>query len=284
MHLDKKENVKVKCLRRELSDFGIESKTRYLLSMPYSTLKPTSGSVMVMINLTQFEFFLIRENWQHYFNHAEWKVIGNWYHNRYFDEKTKSRVAGRLAGKLAVQHLLDLPSLHGVSIGNITNGPFKGKPICSLGCHISISHSEDCIVAMASHLPIGVDVQQHRTFGTSALEYAFSEQERAFIAKASRPDRERISATIWAIKEAYLKARGIGIFPHIQSVEVDLNASEPQLIQLNKKGSNGLLSLSHCPPLKAFSSADYSLAYIELPDKPMPLFTTAPARQKEATS
>lgn len=222
---------------------------------------------MVMIDQTQFEFFLIRENWQHYFSHAEWKQVGNWYHNRYFDTKTKSRVAGRIASKLAVQYLLDLPSLDSIAIGNVPSGPFKGKPTCTMGCHISISHSEDCIVAMASQLPIGVDVQQHRTFGLTAMEYAFTEQERAFITKASPADRERISATIWAIKEAYLKAQGIGIFPHIQSVEVDLNANEPLLIPLNNKGSV-MQSLPQCPPLKTFSSADYSLAYIELPDRP----------------
>lgn len=273
----------MKCLRRELSDFGINIKTRYLLSMPYSTLKPTAGSAMVMIDLTQFELFLIRENWQHYFSHAEWKQVGNWYHNRYFDAKTKSRVAGRFASKLAVQFLLELSSLHSISIGNITSGPFKGKPTCTLGCHISISHSEDCIVAVASHLPIGVDVQQHRTFGASAMEYAFSDQEKDFIAQASVADRDRIAATIWAIKEAYLKARGIGIFPHIQSVEVDLNTDEPQLIQLAHQGSR-LTSTSHRSPLKAFSSADYSLAYIELADKPMPKRSHSMNDWKEAIS
>lgn len=236
---------------------------------------------MVMIDLTQFELFLIRENWQHYFSHAEWKKVGNWYHNRYFDTKTKSKVAGRIASKLAVQHLLSLPSLHGISIGNITHGPYKGKPICSLGCHISISHSEDCVVAMASHLPIGVDIQQHRTFGTSAMKYAFRAQEKAFITQAAETDRERVAATIWAIKEAYLKARGIGIFPHIQDVEVDLKAEEPQIIQLNAERRH-LLSASHRTPLKAFSSSNYSLAYIELSDKPLLPQTSRLKEWKEA--
>jgi len=101
----------------------------------------------------------------------------------------------------------------------------RGKPRLRDGSlHFSLSHSGDWgLIAIATR-EIGVDLEQVRP--RPALQLArrfFSDCEAAAIARAPAADRDRIFLRMWTIKEARLKATGVGLVGSLARVAVDLS-------------------------------------------------------------
>ena len=92
----------------------------------------------------------------------------------------------------------------------------KGKPFCrDLPGHFSLSHSGDYAVCAVSSQPLGVDIQKKVEYRADVSERCFSPDEREQLFKAA--DRDVEFTRIWALKESYLKASGIGIFTPLSS-------------------------------------------------------------------
>jgi len=94
----------------------------------------------------------------------------------------------------------------------------KGKPVCVGGPGISISHSEQHVFcALVGDGEIGIDVEvppQPRDAGKIASRF-FSEQEAAWVAR----DPDERFLMLWVIKEAWLKATGLGLSGGLDSLE-----------------------------------------------------------------
>ena len=91
-----------------------------------------------------------------------------------------------------------------------------GKPIVAEGVHFNVSHSGDLIlVALSAHRAIGVDVERRRE-----VERVDAMTKR-WLDDAERGDLDRLIAAgasrsdaflrVWSLKEARLKALGVGI-------------------------------------------------------------------------
>ena len=86
-----------------------------------------------------------------------------------------------------------------------------GKPyVAGASLHFSLSHTADAVaVAISTHTPIGVDIEQIRPHGTGFLNKYFSEQEQKTVAAA--PDAEAMLTKLWCAKEAEGKRTGSGL-------------------------------------------------------------------------
>jgi phosphopantetheinyl transferase (holo-ACP synthase) len=121
------------------------------------------------------------------------------------------RLAGRLAAKLAMISLTG-KKFNQIDILTTKSIEHKGQPYSSCGRYISISHSGQYVMACAANFAIGIDIQKTKHFSKAAINLAF---------KAKEIDEKFATHTlIWAIKESFLKALGLGIFPYIQHIEI----------------------------------------------------------------
>ncbi|WP_170940661.1 4'-phosphopantetheinyl transferase superfamily protein [Pseudoalteromonas sp. NBT06-2] len=161
---------------------------------------------IVLIDLEHYKAQLIQLSWSNLLSVAEVHAL----------EKVAVRVqsiaierlTGRLAAKLALA-ALTRALLKECQI--LTSS--SGQPYSACGRFISISHSGQYVVATASNSVIGIDIQKNKKFSNAALDMAFKTQEMLNHTLGSH-------TLIWTIKESFLKALGLGIFPHINNIEL----------------------------------------------------------------
>ena len=85
----------------------------------------------------------------------------------------------------------------------------------------SLSHTRGCVAcAIASSVPLGVDVQ--RTDQSQCIQEVadrhFSEKEAALLRQCSDELRNIRFAELWTLKEAFLKAVGVGLSGSLASI------------------------------------------------------------------
>lgn len=106
----------------------------------------------------------------------------------------------------------------------------NGKPhianSSAAGLHFNLSHTEGLIaLAVASTQPLGVDVEntQRTNNLVSLADYCFTEAEQSYLFEngINGEDREfaRRFFTLWTLKEAVVKAVGVGLSLGLKSVE-----------------------------------------------------------------
>ncbi len=129
-------------------------------------------------------------------------------------------------------------------------------PLC-----YNLSHSEEmAMVAVALDREVGVDIERLRPFLDieEIVERYFAPGEQATWREL--PDRERLDAFFrcWTRKEAYLKARGIGLSSGLDQVEVSFAPGETaRLLRDQSLGqlSDGWQMYDVSPPGKGYMAA-----------------------------
>lgn len=143
-----------------------------------------------------------------------------------FDKRRLEWGAGRLAAKQALQQLHLGPkaprlALRDIIIRNCNSHPHKGRPLANVEGNLSISHAGTWAVAVASHFPVGVDIEPIRSFCGSVQEMAFTFGERNRLSEIRRKSERDSAATLfWSFKEALLKSYGRSIFGFFTDVEL----------------------------------------------------------------
>jgi 4'-phosphopantetheinyl transferase len=98
----------------------------------------------------------------------------------------------------------------------------------------NISHSGDLVlIAIAKGRAVGVDVEKIRTDldPDSIAARFFSANECKVLASLAGPERYQAFFTCWTRKEAYLKARGVGLSVPLDRFDVSfLPNEEPRLL------------------------------------------------------
>jgi len=127
------------------------------------------------------------------------------------------RRAEYLAGRALLRHALEQFTGRSGHSHELRATP-EGKPECVAGPAISLSHSGEIVMcAVASGGAIGVDVETRKPrtpAGTIAAQY-FSPLEAAWV----EGDPDRRFQMLWVLKEAYLKALGVGLAGGLGSLE-----------------------------------------------------------------
>lgn len=96
-----------------------------------------------------------------------------------------------------------------------------GKP--SLAEHPEIkynmSHADGIAVCLVSDRECGVDCEGVRPYRPNVVRRSFSESEKRLIENADENQRDLLFFRLWTLKEAYVKAIGIGISYPLNTVE-----------------------------------------------------------------
>ena len=101
--------------------------------------------------------------------------------------------------------------------------------------HFSLSHSAAWAVCAVSDHPVGVDIQQCRSFKPNIADRFFHPDEVQYLSSLSPAERENAFYTLWALKESYVKADGRGL-RLLRQFCVDI-ACQPPAITVGAPGS-----------------------------------------------
>jgi 4'-phosphopantetheinyl transferase len=113
-----------------------------------------------------------------------------------------------------------------------------GKPTLTnrgpLRVQFNASHSDGvALVAVTVDRAVGIDLERHRAdvdyLGVAAS--FFSRDEMETLRRADKPMRSSMFYTLWSCKEAWVKARGLGLSFPLQRCRVEVGEGEPRLLE-----------------------------------------------------
>jgi 4'-phosphopantetheinyl transferase len=113
------------------------------------------------------------------------------------------------------------------SLANTGNG--DGSP------HFNLSRSGDCcLIAVTTIGPIGVDVEHVVAFPEleAIVTRRFARQEADAILRLRGERRLRAFYNCWTRKEAYLKAKGMGLASALDAITVAVDEAQPSILAL----------------------------------------------------
>ena len=121
-----------------------------------------------------------------------------------FPKRQNEWLGGRLACKTAVAQLLGLTGLTLVEVANDDHGrPFVAGHGVD-GVEVSISHSGDVAMALASFSPCGLDIQEITPVLAKVEEKFVHPEERAILPVFAISELEQFGL-VWAVKESLRK-------------------------------------------------------------------------------
>lgn len=113
--------------------------------------------------------------------------------------------------------------------------PRIDAPLLTDQLYFNVSHCDGLIaIAVARTADIGIDVENvARRLDTDLLAPAvFTETECAALAAAPNEDRRKLFFALWTLKEAYIKARGMGLSIDLAGFEFKIAEPHP-LVRFN---------------------------------------------------
>lgn len=94
-----------------------------------------------------------------------------------------------------------------------------GKPYLKNGeAFFSLSHSDELSFCALSERELGADVQRVRPYDSRLAQRFFSPGELGYI--LSEANRDRAFTRVWALKESYIKAVGLGLKMPLSSFDL----------------------------------------------------------------
>ena len=83
----------------------------------------------------------------------------------------------------------------------------------------NLSHANGIAVCLVSDTECGVDCEGVRPYRPNVVRRAFSDNEKLLIENVPNTERDLLFFRLWTLKEAYVKAIGIGISYPLNTVE-----------------------------------------------------------------
>ena len=109
--------------------------------------------------------------------------------------------------------------------------PHLSAPLVPL--HFNLAHSGTwALVSLSAAEPVGVDVEAIRplTDRAAIARRFFAPGEAQRLAALPEPEQEAAFFRCWTRKEAYIKARGLGLTLPLDAFEVTLDPGQPRLL------------------------------------------------------
>lgn len=116
--------------------------------------------------------------------------------------RRRSLCAWRLFMMMAAEEGVETPEIGFYEYGK----PYFIQPA---GWYFSLSHSEEYAACALARKPVGVDIQKIRPVDLGVPRRSFSEEEQQKLRLSNSPEEELIR--IWTLKEAVVKASGLGL-------------------------------------------------------------------------
>lgn len=150
-------------------------------------------------------------------------------------KRRRDWLAGRVAAKTLIAQRHDLTGTDRftrIAITPIADGPERGRPRYAVDDHagpfdVSIAHCGDvAIAALGDHGErVGVDLEATIDAGPGFDDLAFSPTERGTLATLPTSARADHRTHLWTLKEALLKATGMGLRARLPDISVALSPS-----------------------------------------------------------
>ena len=87
--------------------------------------------------------------------------------------------------------------------------------------HYNLSHANGIAACIVSGNECGIDCEKVREYRANVLRRAFSVRERELIENTPAEQRDLMFFRLWTLKEAYVKAIGVGISYPLDTAEFD---------------------------------------------------------------
>jgi 4'-phosphopantetheinyl transferase len=113
---------------------------------------------------------------------------------------------------------------------NAYGKPFLLLPAGKMSLHFNLSHSQDiALIACTSVGQVGIDVEYMRSDidYEQLAQHFFSPAEHAILQALPHSAKRQAFYTCWTRKEAYIKARGIGLSLPLNLFDVSVDPAEP---------------------------------------------------------
>ncbi len=139
-----------------------------------------------------------------------------------------------LTGRLLIRAWLEAVSGTAASEWQLIEGA-RGRPAIAYPpspWSFNLAHSGGMVACVLSRLPdVGVDLEHldRRPMARDLYRRFCSPAEIADIERQPEEARMRRFLTYWTLKEAYLKARGLGIAVHLADVEFSIDGPRPTI-------------------------------------------------------
>lgn len=177
---------------------------------------------------------------------------------QYVNELARAQfLAGRLLLRFAVfSEFCDPTAARGVNPWRWTTGArADGKPVISgtdvpVGLTFNLSHSRHIVAcAVARGREVGIDVEHEKCLDFEELvEVWCSPAEAAIISTRHGKARMEMFYTLWTLKEAYLKARGVGLIYPIKDVSFK-QPTKGSMIRVSDSNDPSATHQWRCMPL-----------------------------------
>lgn len=151
--------------------------------------------------------------------------------DRFYFEKHKRRFAtSRAAVRIILARYLNLPP---EQLEFNYNAQGKPSVINSQKLQFNLSHTEDtALLAVGKNFPLGVDIERYSARPYEGIaKHLFSEQELEDLAKAPASLKPALFFHVWAQKEAFIKASGLGLSYPTKEFTVPTTFPTKQLVE-----------------------------------------------------
>lgn len=148
------------------------------------------------------------------------------------ESKRRDYLAAHALLRLTLERYFSIP-IDGIRIAYEASGrPVLASPKVD-GVSFSISHTLGLVACVVAYgRPCGIDVERlsiPRKVGLLANE-VFAPNEHIILGECSGQDALDYFYTIWCLKEAYLKAKGMGISVDLTTIAFDFDEQHPVLV------------------------------------------------------
>lgn len=92
--------------------------------------------------------------------------------------------------------------------------------------HYNVTHSDGITACKVSENECGIDAERVRAFRPNVIKRTFSENEKALMETAPDEEKNLLFFRLWTLKEAYVKAMGIGVSYPMNTAEFSFDGSE----------------------------------------------------------
>jgi 4'-phosphopantetheinyl transferase len=137
-------------------------------------------------------------------------------------------------------------------------GP-AGKPLLSRGIRFNLSHSEGIAAyALAADREVGIDVERVRPIENLAavMRSSFTARECAAVERLSAEERDSAFCAQWTRKEAYVKARGVGLGRPLGGFAIETDAAgSGRMVPGGAADRPGRWSVRSFPPAPGYCGA-----------------------------
>lgn len=170
----------------------------------------------------------------------------------HFEHDRQHFIAAHSMLRLALAHYLECAP-HALTFIRDHNGkPQLAQTARDSPVHFNLSHTRDMVACVLTRgHECGIDVEAIRPMKQLAgvAETVFSKEELAYLARAGGDDDARLSAffRLWTLKEAYVKATGLGMSAPLKQISFDPDRLVLQDTSRPKHESEGWLFDSWMP-------------------------------------